>query len=306
MRWFLCNILLFLGLVLGSIVVVFYLADGTTDAFYKKFTSPKQSSLIIGTSRAAQGIQPEVINLHMGVGVYNYAFSRVHTPYGEAYYENIKRKLKTSKEERLFILEVNPWTISTTVDDEKSSTGFKEDNSFIKKVECVDCNSNFEYLISCYQSPYRDLILNRFFSENNVKVTVNDNGWCEVLFQKSNTDYKKIEAQTNERYRLRSKEYIGISEQRLAYLERLIVTLQSYGHVYLVRLPVADGMLRIETEYMPDFDHVITRLSETYKVPYINAMPERHVYGYTDGHHLDILSGKRFSEYLVNQIETLH
>lgn len=304
MRWFLCNILLFLGLVLGSIVVVFYLADGTTDAFYKKFTSPKQSSLIIGTSRAAQGIQPEVINLHIDVGVYNYAFSRVHTPYGELYYDNVLRKLDTTSTNGVFILEVTPWTIS---DYTIAHSIVDESQSFLGTVGSVSSCPNFSYLFYGFQDRYITILERRFFKQDPAEVFVHDDGWVEVSFtDEQQSAIVKREHSTLDSYTALVKTYQDVSEQRLAYLERLIVTLQSYGHVYLVRLPVADGMLRIETEYMPDFDRVITRLSETYKVPYINAMPERHVYGYTDGHHLDILSGKRFSEYLVNQIEALH
>ncbi|MCY0969567.1 hypothetical protein ACM642_10780 [Chryseobacterium sp. CY353] len=33
-------------------------AGGNTDSFYKRFTSPQQSNLILGNSRAAQGIRP--------------------------------------------------------------------------------------------------------------------------------------------------------------------------------------------------------------------------------------------------------
>ena len=88
---FSCTI--FLGLFCTSCYAVFSLADGSTDAFYVKFTTPKQKALIIGSSRAAQGLQPAVINLVLeNTHIYNYAFSRVHTPYGPAYFNSIKKK----------------------------------------------------------------------------------------------------------------------------------------------------------------------------------------------------------------------
>ena len=42
-------------------LVLLSLTNGYTDPFYLRFTTPKNNNLIIGTSRAAQGIQPEII-----------------------------------------------------------------------------------------------------------------------------------------------------------------------------------------------------------------------------------------------------
>ena len=44
----------------GITVLVF--GNGKIDGFYLRFTTPKQHSLVIGNSRAAQGIVPSVVN----------------------------------------------------------------------------------------------------------------------------------------------------------------------------------------------------------------------------------------------------
>ena len=44
------------ALALGPVVL-----GGRVDAFYGRFTSPLAGSLVLGTSRAAQGIQPAVL-----------------------------------------------------------------------------------------------------------------------------------------------------------------------------------------------------------------------------------------------------
>ena len=62
MKTFLVQISIFIGICSLSFIAIFSLADGATDAFYLKFATPKQSSLIVGSSRAAQGIIPNIIN----------------------------------------------------------------------------------------------------------------------------------------------------------------------------------------------------------------------------------------------------
>lgn len=94
MKRFLVHTCLFLFILLASFFMVFSMADGTTDAFYNKFSSPKQASLIVGGSRVAQGIQPNIIDSVYGSNnIYNYGFTISGTPYGEAYYKSISRKL---------------------------------------------------------------------------------------------------------------------------------------------------------------------------------------------------------------------
>ena len=49
-------------MIVVSVFAFFSLADGTTDDAYLKFTTPKQGSLILGSSIAAQGIHPKELN----------------------------------------------------------------------------------------------------------------------------------------------------------------------------------------------------------------------------------------------------
>ncbi len=55
MKKFLLQIGAFIVLPLSVLVLTtIYYADGFIDPFYKRFTSPQQENLIIGTSRAAR------------------------------------------------------------------------------------------------------------------------------------------------------------------------------------------------------------------------------------------------------------
>ena len=124
MKHFIKKTILFLLVPFLLLVLSFFVADGTTDEFYIRFTTPEQNSMIVGTSRAAQDILPAVIdsvlnNNHLAGASFNYAFTVAHSPYGPAYYESIKKKLNKNSKEGKFIVAVDPWSLS--LKEEKSN-----------------------------------------------------------------------------------------------------------------------------------------------------------------------------------------
>lgn len=303
MRRFLLYAIAFCSLCTLSILGVFSLADGSTDEYYLKMTSPKQTSLIIGSSRAGQGLQPAILNTYFkDIKLYNYAFSRIHTPYGNAYLESIIRKLKPQITNGVFILEVSPWTVSSMTKNPEDSLNFKENGSFIEKVSCVDCNPNLEYLVYSYESPYRNLIQDYVVNNRAVHVKVEDDGWCKVEYLNPSYNFMKAEKRTINRYQLQLKNYSGISQTRLSYLKKTIQFLQNHGTVYLVRLPVVDAMLIIENELVTDFDLIIENIANAHHVSYLNLIPKRFNNTFIDGHHLDVTSGERISKYIAEYI----
>lgn len=293
-------------LVLTSVLFVFSLADGSTDAMYLKFTTPKQSSLILGSSRAAQGIQPKYLeSILEHTDIYNYAFQIPSSPYGEIYLESIKNKVNKHAENGLFILEVNPWTLSTTVDSTTNKSFLIEKDGFLEHTKYVCMNPNLEYLFESFEKKYVDIIRNRNKKGNYQTYFVEDDGWLHVTV-KSDKFSKTVSVKMKiEMYRNKLKTYKGFSSFRIYYLSKTIQFLKQYGEVYLVRVPVIQSLLEIENELEPEFDNVIKKIANENKAYYINMMPELKKYGYTDGNHLDVISGKQFSIDLANKIKTL-
>lgn len=75
------------------------------------------------------------------------------------------------------------------------------------------------------------------------------------------------------------------SAYRYDYLIKTINLLNNYGDVYLVQLPVHPEMLKIEKNYLSDFNEKINlakQLSRAYLN--MNEMPLQN-YSYTDGNH---------------------
>ena len=305
MQQFLKQVLYFLSLVTLSCITIYSMADGATDAFYLKLTTPKQKSLILGSSRAAQGLHPKIINnIISDSKIYNYAFSRVHTPYGKTYFESIKKKLDHTSITGIFILEVNPWSICLKTNELDDAKSFLENSMFLGQVSNVTIKPNFEYLIKSFDKRAINLLSDKLISKEEHSIFVNDDGWLEVrLFETTFRQARRF-SETIKAYTVIKHEYSGVSQERLRYLNEIIKYLKPYGMVYLVRMPIDNKILSIEHQLVPDFDSLMYNLSIELDVKYINAIPFSSNYKYTDGHHLNISSGKEFSQYIANIIES--
>lgn len=315
MRKFISNIALFTSLILLVHVILAFLANGSTDSYYSKFTSPKQNSLILGTSRASQGVMPSVLDsIITNQEIYNYAFTIGSSPYGKSYYEAIKKKLVDNQKKGYFILTVDPWSLSAK---EGLSKDNMEKNSVLYGMHFLSSNPNFEYLLKKYQNGWgtilikntENYLLRKFQKKLGNSVTgsfshLHNNGWLEVYpsgdstFIKQKThakisDYKKT-TQTNR-----------FSEYRYRYLIKTIEMLKEHGDVYLVRLPVHPQMLKVENSYTPHFTSRIEsaiNLSEGY----LDMNTSNSVYQYTDGNHLHKKSSKLVSKQIGEWIKTLN
>jgi len=276
---FLLHSVLFLTLVLGSMLYVFYQADGYTDPFYARFTSPKQSSLIIGTSKAAQGIRPNVLNKTLPDSIYNFAFTIAHSPYGPAYLNGIKRKITKETSNGIFILAVDPWSIADAHTDPNDENQFDENKSFLNKLQTISSQPNIPYLVSYYRNSYA-----KIFDRDTV-VFLHDDGWLEI---NTRMDPKIIEVRIQnkaESLKERGTRY-QLSETRLSYLNQTIVYLKERGSVYMVTLPIHPDLTKLEAAIVPNFNELMYQLSRETGAPFLDLSQDNHDYIYTDGMHL--------------------
>ena len=279
-------------------MVILFWVDGRSDFYYLKFTSPQQQSLILGTSEAAQGLLPKAFNSefqenNFDFHIYNYAFTRIFSPYGKHYLNSIKKKLDPNSKDGIFILSVTPWSISVSNDLEDEAF-FPEAESMIVKVKDVCRNPNFEYLVKCYSKPYYKL-----FIKNDV-YCLNSDGWSEVS---PPMDSESIEGRTKKKMvKLSSeiKEY-KLSQIRLSGLVETINFLKNHGKIFLVAMPVDKRIHEINLKYLPTFEHLISELGDSLSVPFLDYSKD-FTYKTTDGYHLYKDDGKRFSEKVANDI----
>lgn len=303
MKKFLIQVYLFSALLFLGMLAVFFLADGRSDPYYLRFTSQQQASLIIGTSRAAQGLQPTVLNQiiygNTGKQFYNYSFTLLDSPFGPAYYESIKKKLDSGTGDGHFIISVDPWSISSKTENPNDTSGFKENKSFIAKTAFVNINPNIPYLLQSYNEPFINILLKR---KKETALHLHEDGWLEVNLPLDTVALAKNGATKLAFYRKNYLPVYKFSGIRLQYLIKTIDLLQQHGKVYLVRLPVHKSMFDLENELMPDFDTKMDSLSKNENVPYLNFRQLKNKYLYVDGHHLYKTSGKEVSALMAGWI----
>lgn len=299
MKKFIITILFFGIAILTSIVGVFLMADATTDPFYKKFTSSKQSSLILGSSRIAEGVNPSIINKELkGINSYNYAFTYNTSPYGPTYLNSIKRKLDTIIKNQIFILGVDPWVLSNDSHNPNDLKTFEEQDGFLGTLKTVNSNPNFDYLVHNYSEPYIKILY------NNSPLVVQDDGFTKLTLTLTDGYIENKKKETLVNYINKLKEY-KFSALRLDYLKQTITYLQAFGEVYLIRVPIDFQLLEIENTLKSNFDEVMNDLTTELKVPYFNFSNRGDEFNYSDAHHLLPESADKLSIEIATRIKQL-
>jgi hypothetical protein len=317
MHRFLKNILIVSLFIIALHLILGALANGSTDNFYLRFTSSKQNSLIIGTSRSAQGIHPNildsVLNLEENNGIYNYSFSINNSSYGKEYYYAIKNKINESAKNGLFIITVDPWAISsdTTLNDNEIDI-----ESIFYSKKHYNSYPNYEYLIKNYKKGWGNILLKRI--ESNILIR-NQNSLSKIkgaftylrkdglleVYTSMDSTYVKQNIQKKVYNYKTSMSSNKFSKFRFLYLRKTIQLLKKHGEVYLVRMPVHTSLFKIEDSFDPQFDKRIMNLANKTNVDYLNFADNATQYSYTDGNHLYINDAKIFSNQLAERIKIL-
>ncbi len=288
MKNFIVHIVI-LGLTVAiSIGFIFSKADGHADAFYLKFTKGKKSNLILGTSKAAQGLQPGILGQTVGKEFYNYAFALYASPYGKAYLENIKNKLNKLDTNQVFILTVDSWSLSSTTTDPNDSLNFRENKSYMSGITNPTQKINYSYLLNYFDESYYKIL-----TKNSIAI-LRDDGWLEVTLPNDLPSRKRRTSFTISGYQDKVDSY-HFSTLRYQYLLKTITSLKNYGTVYLVRLPVHPTLMAIENQLMPNFNTGIQTAID-WSDGYLDLSPDNAAFQYTDGVHLTKASGKTVSE----------
>jgi hypothetical protein len=286
MKTFIIKSILFAVPVVLLSAGVLSMEGGYSDAYYLRFTSPTQSSLIIGDSRSAQGLVPRVFNDSLkGMychEVFNYSFTLTESSYGSVYLKSIKQKTDTTEGGGLFIVNVDPWSISVASSAPNDERSFPEAQSFLAQLSSVSSSPNLDYILNHYPLPYYNIVLRRIKPD---RLLLHEDGWLEVRVA---MNLKAV----NDRRKKQLKEYkkrqdtFQFSQARFESLQQTIEWLSKYGDVYLVRLPVDDSIFQLEEFFMPDFNQKIRDMADRLNVRYADYTPRRSEYTFTDGAHL--------------------
>lgn len=283
------------------VVLTFFLiisqADGYTDPSYIKFTTPKQENLILGSSRALQGLQPNLIYKKSSIKFYNYAFSIMISPFGKTYLEGIKRKIKESNKKGNFIIEINPWCLVSETKNPNDSLHFREIDLALGNTDVVDKKPNFKYLLNNLKGEYYSV-----FTRKNSPTFLHNDGWLEVSIPMDSFSNSKRIDEKILFYRQTMLPKMKFSSVRYHYLKEMISYLNNYGNVYLVRLPIDYRMMEIDNELLPIFNSLIEELKPMSK-GYLDMTIDNSKYLYTDGNHLYKTSSAKVSAIIADWIK---
>lgn len=322
------KLVLRLGLLLGAVGLLGALGlaaglrRGYVDAFYARFAAPPAGSLVLGTSRAAQAIKPSVLAARLGARYegpwLNYAFTLAESPYGPGYLSSIKRKLAPGTRHGLFVLAVDPWSLSLPTKvhyrnaDVPRFHGFKtmvfpEEKSMVSQLASVSQSPNLDYLAHYMHKPFYQLLLNTDTAR--VIERLHPDGWLEIALPPPTANPALLQRRTAEKlatYRelaANSRPATRNLQGRMYYLWQTIEYLQAHGQVVLVRLPTGSDMAALETNYQSDFDQVMQQLAHLCGVPYLNYL--RQPYPTNDGNHLTRTAAEQLSQRLASDLARL-
>jgi len=282
MNRFLINLGVFFSMVLLLIGYFALRVDGSFDQNYMRFTTGRQQSLILGVSRAAAGIKPEVLKTYMpGKRFFNFSFNAYISPYGPTYFKAINKKLDPLAIDGIFILSISPFSFYNKISAEGDSMNFRELNHCLAKTKFVNVNPNIFYLFSNYNN-----FIHKYCNNNDhVNWYLHDDVWLELnsftdtveMIKNRNVIIKKMKKQIPKLY------FSGI---RWAYFLKTIKFLQDHGKVYLIRLPVEKQILDIENKLMPAFDSLIQSITQKNDIPFFDMTVLEYDFVFTDGSHL--------------------
>ena len=297
MKKFFIQIGIYAFILFLSLVLIFYQVDGYDDFNYLRFTSPDQSSMILGVSKSAQGLQPQIFNKVLDRNdMFNYSFNAFISPYGNTYLESIKRKLDSRTTDGIFILTFDAWSLGSKTDDPNDSSNFREINLCLDNY-FVSLNPNIPYLLKYYEGKYIDI-----FRKSNNKIKLHNDGWLEVNVAMDSLSRAERLDKSVKHYNKIYTPYWKFSELRFEYLSKTIEYLNRYGSVFLVRLPVHERLLELENQVIANLDEKIFELAERHDVVYYNFPDSSSEYIYTDGIHLGKNSGEEISKKIANRI----
>ena len=287
---------------------ILYNAGPHTDYFYNRFAQPKAPSLIAGSSRAAQGIIPSVIDSTLAPTPYtpplfNYAFTIHNSPYSPCYFEALKKKFD-GDEGGLFILTVEPFMLSNfkkNFSDEDES--FDECDLPPSNMYFVDVKPNIEYFLRNSLGDFGKLV---HTDDAQYATYLHNDGWLEVNFPFDTALFRR---NTSDKLAFYVEHHVSnkiYSPGRWDALRQTIEYFSNFGKVVLVRIPVDPQMARIEQDFAPRFDDRIHKLTRETHTAYLNYQYLNAALYYNDGNHLHKSSARKFTAILAKDIRALY
>ena len=299
MKKFLFKISLYILPIFTLLLVLGSFADGNTDDNYRHFTS-QASNLVFGDSRGSQAVVPSVLNDKLKAdGFDNFSINIKDSPYGNVYLSAIKKKIDPNTKNGIFILTVDPWNLSLS--NKEGNIDVADKMSVFSDMHFYSLDPNYEYLLKHYDRSWFKIFLEREQTQKSATYLHKD-GWLEVnvdMDEKSKIERVKEKVAFYKDFASSQR----ISTQRLNTFIDLIHFLKNKGEVYVVRIPASKEIMAIENKYSPNFNKIISDITNSNNIPYFDFSPSLDDYQYTDGNHMYKESSKVFTAQIADSIQ---
>lgn len=271
------------------------IVDGRNNIALYKVSGEKKQNLIIGSSRIAQALNPDVFYEQTQRDFLNLAISLSSTSYSEMYNEVIFEKLDENTSDGIFILALDPWIISRKYDECTNKELYPENDDNMANLWSYNTPLNVQFLIKDYQYAWGNILVTNL--RNNATVIGHKNGWIEVTrpLDQETVDRKKKSKITG--LKENAKE-MRLSFSRLQALHELVSFLKTKGKVFFVRLPIDQELYEIENNFMPNFTDIAQRIEVKYDAPFLDLQYLSKDVLFNDGHHIN----KKFSPFISSKI----
>ena len=265
------------------------------DPFYWKSTYASPN-LIIGASRAQKGLAPPVLQeeLNLEHKALNLAFTGVDSPYGKPYFNLIKRKIKDTNTEGLFVLSVHPISVM----DYEFANGRREEGFRFYDLWSVNSNPNYEYIfrnVNGVQSLLPQLIFKG--KQGREYDVIHDDGWIERTYPEERKPKSLDEVRALNIHPVRSR-------NREEWLQKTVKFLKQKGKVVIVRMPVKQDILEKEEEVFPAFSSFVSSIATSEEVLFLDYTDRGDEFTYFDAyHHLDAQGARLFTKLIAKDIQ---
>lgn len=259
-------------LFLVAISGLTYLLRNRIDPYYVKLVSHATGGIILGDSRALQGLDPEKFDFTID----NFAFTIGHSPYDRSYLKLIQKKVGSGSNNQ-HIVSVNPWSLILDTSNKEDINPF-----FTEKLQFPLLEPNFEYIFK-----YVDLRLVTLLKLLSTNAITTDKGWL-----KQGIDSKELFREYPRRVKEKVENYkrkypftnSDIKSSRVQNLLDIIRFLKKSGRVVIVRLPVSQEMMNLENARYPRFNYLLEEISTNSSCKFID-LTDMDIQT-TDGNHI--------------------
>jgi hypothetical protein len=269
------------------------------DPAYHKATY-RANSLILGGSRAGQGLAPQAFKnvLERHDVMLNFAFNAFYSPFGPAYLEAIRRKLDPTTEDGLFVISVNPGTLS----DPDTLDFLREEQYRFYELYNMNLNPNVEYMLRDMGaqrtgpiSPLVRLFGQKRRARQGGERIYHSDGWMAVP--------KGGKKRKDDEFPIKKEDRPVRNPLRIEYLKRTISFLQEHGQVVLVRIPAGEYFWENEPDVYPAFDEEMQAIADSFAIPYFNYHQQPYEFHDRIDHHLSDKGAWNFSIDLAEDIK---